>query len=135
MQIQIKAGRLQMGAEALEEISRALKREAEEILSARRTLERQSVFSHELRQLRSIEASIEEDERRLERLSYGLTRIDSLYQQAERSALEPMVPARISRAARTVPPISTPRPVRACTVPLLYTSQLMIQSAKTSCSA
>ena len=88
MQIQIKAGRLQMGAEALEEISRALKRETEEILSARRTLERQSVFSHELRQLRSIEASIEEDERRLERLSYGLTRIDSLYQQAERSALE-----------------------------------------------
>ena len=88
MQIQIEAGRLQMGAEALEEISRALKRESEEILSARRTLERQSVFSHELRQLRSIEASIEEDERRLERLSYGLTRIDSLYQQAECSALE-----------------------------------------------
>ena len=39
MEIQIKAGRLQMGAEALEEISRALKRESEEILSARRTLE------------------------------------------------------------------------------------------------
>lgn len=88
MQIQVDVRRLQVGTEALSDIYRSLKRANEEIESVKRELERQSAFSHELRLLRAIDSSVEEDEHRLNHLVYGLNRICSSYQQAEKAAQE-----------------------------------------------